>query len=85
MTLKMESVSNGQSTTIRLSGRIRSENLDELKAQIKRGGPKIKLDLDDVSLVDVEVVRFLGICQAEGVELVQCSPYIRDWIDREQD
>ncbi len=85
MTLKMESVSNGQSTTIRLSGRIWSENLDELKAQIKRGGPKIKLDLDDVSLVDVEVVRFLGICQAEGVELVQCSPYIRDWIDREQD
>ena len=22
-------------------------------------------------------------CEANGVELSQCSPYIRDWIDRE--
>ena len=67
MTLKMERDSSGLNTTLRLSGRIRSEYLDELKAQIKDGGPKTKLDLDAVSLVDVEVVRFLGICQTEGV------------------
>jgi hypothetical protein len=38
------------------------------------------LDLSEVSLVDVHVVRFLGTCQAEGVQLLHCSRYIREWI-----
>ena len=42
------------------------------------------LDLDEVTLVDVEVVRFLGMCEAKGVELAHCSPYIREWVFREQ-
>jgi anti-anti-sigma regulatory factor len=83
MTLKIERDFDGHSTTIRLIGRMQAEHLQELKAQIKDGGPKVKLDLDDVSLVDVEVVRFLATCQSEGVELVHCSPYIRNWIGSE--
>jgi hypothetical protein len=43
------------------------------------------LDLEEVRLVDVDVVRFLGACEAEGVELVHCSPYIRNWIFQERD
>jgi hypothetical protein len=42
------------------------------------------LDLDEVTLVDVEVVRFLGACEAEGIALLHCSPNIREWIAREQ-
>jgi hypothetical protein len=42
------------------------------------------LDLDQVTLVDVEVVRFLGTCEKEGTELLHCPPYIREWISREQ-
>jgi hypothetical protein len=45
----------------------------------------IVLDLEEVTLVDLDVVRFLGVSEAEGVELVNCSPYIRDWIFRERD
>jgi len=37
-----------------------------------------------VKLVDRDAVRFLGLCEANGVELNQCSPYIRDWINRER-
>ena len=85
MTLRIEKASDGHSTTIRLIGRIRAEHLDELKAQIKEGGSRIALDLEEVSLVDVDVVRFLGTCHAEGIHLVQCSPYIRDWIAKERD
>ncbi len=84
MTLKIEMVSDGGSTTLRLIGRVRAEHLEELNAQIKGGGSRIALDLDEVSLVDVDVVRFLGICQVEGVELLHCSPYIREWIAKEQ-
>jgi hypothetical protein len=42
------------------------------------------LDLEEMTLVDVDVVRFLGTREGEGVELVNCSAYIRDWIFRER-
>jgi anti-anti-sigma regulatory factor len=84
MTLKIERASEGHSTTIRLIGRIQAEHLDELKAQIKEDGSTIALDLEEVSLVDADVIRFLGRCQAEGIRIVHCSPYIRDWINQER-
>jgi hypothetical protein len=34
--------------------------------------------------VDVEVVRFLAACKEGGIALVNCSAYIREWIDRER-
>ena len=85
MTLKIERYSDELSTTIRLIGRMRAEHLEELKTQIKESGSKIALDLEEVSLVDVDVIGFLGTCQREGVCLLHCPPYIRDWIAREQD
>jgi len=42
------------------------------------------LDLSEVTLVDIEMVRFLIQCENEGVELVQCPPYVREWILRER-
>ena len=43
------------------------------------------LDLEEVNLVDVEAVRFLGSCEGEGVTLLNCSPYMGDWIGKERD
>jgi hypothetical protein len=43
------------------------------------------LDLKEVTLVDVDVVRFLGACEVEGVEIVHCSQYIREWMVRERE
>jgi len=51
--------------------------------QIASAGPKVVLDLDEVTLVDVEVVRSLEGWEAEGVEVLHCSPYIREWMLRE--
>jgi hypothetical protein len=84
MTLKIERYSDGLSTTIRLIGRMRAEHLEELKKQIRESGSKITLDLEEVNLVDVDVIRFLGTCQGEGVCLLHCPPYISDWIAKEQ-
>ena len=83
MTHRIERVPDGPTMTLRLIGRIRAELLSELKAQIKGSGTVV-LDMLEVSLVDVDAVRFLGGCQAEGVTLVHCSPYINDWIVRER-
>jgi len=51
---------------------------------MKGKAERIVLDLEDVTLVDLDVVRFLGVSEAGGVELVNCSPYIRDWIFNER-
>lgn len=83
MTLKIEKVSAGPKTIIRLSGRLQAEHLDELKVQLAGDWSGIGLDLDSVTLVDVEVVRFLNTCEEHNVELLHCSPYIREWMMRE--
>ena len=85
MTLKIEKYADGKSTTIRLIGRMQAEHLEELGKLIRESGPAITLDLEEVTLVDVESVRFLGTCDARGATLLNCSPYIRNWIDKERD
>ena len=85
VTLKIETYSDGSDTKIRLIGRMQAEHLVELEKQIRNGGPKIALDLEQVDLVDVQIVRFLGDCEAQGIRLLNCSPYIRDWIGKERD
>ena len=85
MTLKIEKYSDGYSTTIRLIGRMRAEHLPELEKQIRMSGSKIVLDLEELNLVDVDAIRFLGSCEVVGVTLVNCSPYIREWIGKERD
>jgi hypothetical protein len=64
---------------------MRAEHLAELEKQIRESESKIVLDLEELNLVDVEAVRFLGMCEAQGVTLLNCSPYIRDWIGKERD
>jgi anti-anti-sigma regulatory factor len=80
MTLRIEKATDRHKTIIRLSGRLQSEHLDELKMQIDGEGSPIALDLDGVTLVDREVVRFLNASEKTGVELLHCWPYIREWM-----
>jgi hypothetical protein len=82
--LKLERHSDGERTTVRLIGRLRSENLGEITNQMGSCGPDVILDLEEVTVVCVEVVRFLGSCEKEGTELLHCPPYIREWISCEQ-
>jgi anti-anti-sigma regulatory factor len=85
MTLKIEKHWDGKRTTIRLIGRMRAEHLEELEKQIRESEPAVTLDLEEVTLIDVESVRFLGTCEERGATLLNCSPYIRDWIGKERD
>jgi anti-anti-sigma regulatory factor len=85
VTLKIEKLSRGQKTIIRLIGRIQSDHLEELTKQMAGDRPTVALDLDGVTLVDVDVVRFLSVCEESGIELLHCWPYIREWMVREKD
>jgi len=84
VTFKIEKFRDANRTTIRLIGRMRAEHLSELEKQIRESESKIVLDLVELNLVDVEAVRFLGMCETQGVTLLNCSPYIRDWIGKER-
>ena len=84
MTCKIERHADGQQTTFRLIGYVQAEHLEALQAQLESHSPRTVLDLDEVTLVDVEVVRFLGRCEAAGIAVLHGPPYIREWISREQ-
>jgi len=58
--LKIETFSVGQRSIVKVIGRLQSEKHSELAAQIDLHGAPAMLDLDEVTLVDVEVVRFLN-------------------------
>ena len=84
MTLRIERIPGKRRTRIRLSGALRSEHFDQVKAEIERLGPRVALDLEEVDLADVDAIRFLNACEADGVEVLNCSPYIREWMFQER-
>jgi len=83
MTLKIETIHEDDAVVLRIVGRVESEHVGELCSQM-RSHHASALDLDEVTLVDIAVVRFLAACDADGVGLIHCPPYIREWMRREQ-
>ena len=82
--LKIERKSDGHTMNLRLSGRIQSTHIGNIRAQMDDENVRILMDLGEVTLVNVEVVRFLSDCEDEGIVLLHCPPYIREWILRER-
>jgi hypothetical protein len=82
--VRIDNDSAGRATRLRLSGRIRSEDLASIRSAMNDGRMRKMLDLTDVDLVDIAVVQFLISCEDEGVELKQCPPYVREWMTRER-
>ena len=84
MTLKIEIACDGETATFRLSGRIEEDHLVELQAEVQRYRPRLVFDLTETTLVDLAAVRFLAAHERDGVELLRCPRYIREWIARER-
>jgi len=70
----------------KVSGQLNAENLQEVKAVIaaEAGTSRIALDLNDLTSVDSEAVKFLAGCEAAPIELRQCGPYLRERIRRKR-
>jgi hypothetical protein len=81
--LKIERESDLPGATLRLIGRIRSQDLPDLESKMAIDRPTAVLDLAEVMLVDVDVVRFLGSIESHGIQLRHCPPFVREWICRE--
>jgi hypothetical protein len=84
MTLKIRRISEEHGTRIYLSGEIRCPHLVDVRAELEQAVQPVTLDLDEVNVVDIEGVCLLNEYQAQGIQVVNCSPYIREWMLQEK-
>jgi hypothetical protein len=83
--LGIERKTDGSSIVLTVSGRLRAENVDELRQSLERMAPadSIVLELGDPTLADREA-KFLGESEACGrIVLRYCPACIRQWIAHE--
>jgi anti-anti-sigma regulatory factor len=81
VTLRIEREIDDGTLTIRLIGRIQTEHLGALKAELQNSPNSIiAIDLAEVTNLDVDSVRFLSRHEQEGVKLLNCPLFIREWI-----
>jgi hypothetical protein len=84
MTLKVKRIGEQYGTRICLAGELRSSHLINVRAEIEQVGNPAILDMDEVNVVDIDGVRFLNECLERSIEVVNCSPYIREWMLQEK-
>jgi anti-anti-sigma regulatory factor len=84
--LKIQRKPNGH-VVLTLSGRLDADSLSELCSALaaETAGRAVALDLKDVVLVDRDTVRFLRARERDGITLRNCPPYIKAWIEREEE
>jgi anti-anti-sigma regulatory factor len=83
--LRIQRKANGE-VVFTLSGRIDNEHIAELEALIGVEGKhrRIVLDLKDMTLTGQDGINFLAQCEAADMTLVNCDPYVREWINRQE-
>jgi ABC-type transporter Mla MlaB component len=87
MAFRIDTATRGRFRVFILSGDIETQAIAELRRLFERQTARrnIALDLKDVRTVDREAMRFLIACEADGITLEYCTPYIREWMEREQE
>ena len=80
-------MARGRFTVFTLSGRIEKHAIAEMRRlfELQTNCHDIVLDLKAVGVIDRDVMHFFARCEADGVKLENCAPYIREWMEREKD
>jgi ABC-type transporter Mla MlaB component len=84
MTLKIKRICDQDGTRICLSGELRCSHLLDLRAEIAKVAQPMTLDLEEVDVVDIDGIRLLNECLTQGIQVVNCSPYIHEWMVQEK-
>ena len=72
----------GDFVVLRISGRITQDDVTVLRAAINQERRAVAIDLQEVGVVDRAAVNLLVFSEGRGIELRNCPPYIREWVDR---
>jgi hypothetical protein len=85
MSCRIDRVVSSESVVVLfVSGRITGEHVDMLRGVLEQESGGFAIDLKNVLLVDREAVKLLARSEANGTELRNCPPYIREWVTRER-
>lgn len=78
--------STKEGVVLSLSGRIETEDVVELERLLgqEAANQSIAFDLDEITLVDRDAVPFLARCEDAGIQLLNCPPFIREWMETER-
>jgi hypothetical protein len=82
--LRIKQIREERETRICLSGELRGAHLIDVRSEIEQVRQRATLDLGEVDVVDIDGIRLLNECQAHGIQVVNCSPYIREWMLQEK-
>jgi len=84
MSCRIDRVISAESLVVLfVRGRITGEHVEMHRDVLGQESGGFAIDLKNVDLVDREAVKLLALSEANGTELRNCPPYIREWIKRE--
>ena len=85
MSCRVDRVVSSESLVVLfVSGGVTGEHIDMLRDVLGQESGSFAIDLRNVLLVDREAVKLLALSEANGTELRNCPPYIREWVPRER-
>jgi hypothetical protein len=85
MTCRIDRViSDENPVVLSISGQITEEHVEMLRSVLEQESSGFAIDLKNVLLVDREAVKLLALHEANGTELRNCPPYVREWVARER-
>lgn len=80
---KLQRIIESGMVKLRVIGRIDATELPDLQDLVSsESACDVVLDLLEVTLIDSDVVRFLVQCERNGLRLMNCPAYIREWMSR---
>jgi hypothetical protein len=85
MSCRIDRVVSAESLAVLfVSGCVTEEHVDTLRGVVEQESGSFAIDLKNVLLVNREAVKLLALSEANGTELRNCPPYIREWVTRER-
>ena len=76
MTIRIESLSDGDQTLLQVSGDLRKGGVSELARVCRETTGPLALDLSDVRFAGPEGVRLISMLAARGVRICGLTPYL---------
>ncbi len=83
MTLRIERRRSGDTLIVRLIGEFDVAHLAEVNAQVDEAPCPVVVDIDELTLISVEGIRFLNACRDHGMRIINASGYVTEWMTLE--
>ena len=79
MTLRIDRHASGSTVVLRLIGNMRAEDIEAVRSEVAGFG-QVLLDIGERALVGVEGIRFFNACRDQGMNIINASPYVSEWM-----